>query len=140
MKQKSKSSSISAAQYRSLRRPSKYRSTKVKYIENGVEKTKDSKKEYRRSQFLKQLEKEGKISNLQEQVKFVLQENIIGPDKKVLERAIEYVADSVYEEKGQLIAEDVKSAITIKQRAYVIKRKLFRKRYPQYTFREFLKY
>ncbi len=130
-------SSISVAEYKRIKtKPSKYRSHKVKYEENGVEKTKDSKKEYRRSLYLKQLEKEGKISKLLEQQVFVLQDRIMD-GKKVLERAIKFIPDFVYMENGEVIVEDVKSSITKKKESYIIKRKLFRKLFPQFQFREF---
>lgn len=47
--------------------------------------------------------------------------------KKVLaERSLVYTADFVYLENGETIVEDVKSAITIKERDYVIVRKALR--------------
>lgn len=129
---------MSVAQYKRIKssKPSKYRSTKIKYVEDGVEKTKDSKKEYRRALYLKQLEKEGKIFNLLEQQVFVLQDRIMD-GKKVLERAIKFIPDFVYQENGEIIVEDVKSAITKKKESYIIKRKLFRKLWPNFKFREF---
>ena len=128
---------VSVAQYKQMvKKPSKYRSVKVKYVEDGVEKTKDSKKEYSRGLYLKQLEKSGEISHLQEQVVFVLQEKIV-VDKRVAERAIKFIADYVYcNIHGQPIVEDVKSWITKRNPTYILKRKMFRKLYPEYIFKE----
>jgi hypothetical protein len=67
---------------------------------------------------LKMLEKAGLIKDLQRQVKFEL------IPKQDGERAVHYVADFVYVEDGKKIVEDVKSAVTKKNKEYVIKRKL----------------
>jgi hypothetical protein len=67
---------------------------------------------------LKMLEKAGLIKDLQRQVKFEL------IPKQDGERAVYYVADFVYVEDGKKIVEDVKSAVTKKNKEYVIKRKL----------------
>ena len=115
------------------RRGNKYGASKVTV--DGV--TFDSKKEARRWQELKILEKAGKITNLRRQVKFVLiptQRAVdeIGPrggrrPGKVLEKELDYVADFVYEEDGEKIVEDVKG---YKEggayRVFSIKRKLMR--------------
>lgn len=130
---------MTPAQYRKLakrKKPSRYRSTKVEYFDDGVKKIKDSKKEYRRMLQLKEQQKEGLISELKESVTFVLQDSIVGEDGKVIERAIKYIADFTYNEKGRKIVEDVKSEITKKKDAYIIKRKLFKKKFPEYEFRE----
>lgn len=128
---------VSIAEYRKLVKRSKYRNTKVKYVENGVEKTKDSIKEYCRIRYLKQLEKEGKISDLQEQVVFLIQDKILDEKGKVVERAIKFIADATYKEDGKSIVEDVKSWITKRNPTYILKRKMFKKLYPEYEFREF---
>ena len=49
-----------------------------------------------------------------------------------------YVADFIYQEvaSGKLICEDVKSDATRKDKAYIIKRKLFKYLYKNYEFRE----
>lgn len=83
------------------------------------------------------MEKDGKISELQEQVTFLLQDRILNEKGKVLERAIKFVADYVYNEGGDKIIEDVKSWITKRNRAYILKRKMVRMRYPEYKFKEF---
>ena len=87
----------------------------------------DSKKEYRRACELQLLEADGTISNLQQQVKFVLipaqRENGKG---KVIEREVAYYADFTYIDNatGKLVVEDVKSSITRSNPTYTIKRKL----------------
>ena len=96
----------------------------------------DSKKEARRYQELKLLEKAGKITDLQMQVKFELipqQREFTneiytkGRNKgcfkkgKILERECSYIADFVYWENGKRVAEDTKG---FKTRDYIIKRKL----------------
>lgn len=71
-------------------------------------------------------QKDGKISGLQTQVKFVL----IPPQKidgKLVERGCSYVADFVYKDpEGRIIVEDTKGFRT---REYVIKRKLMLEKY-----------
>jgi hypothetical protein len=75
-----------------------------------------SKKESRRAQELRLLEKIGAISHLQEQAKYEL------IPKQDGERPAHYVADFVYvEDDGTLVVEDCKGFRT---RDYIIKRKL----------------
>ena len=86
----------------------------------------DSKKEAKRYQELKLLERLGKISNLQLQPKFELipSQRI---DGKVVERACTYIADFMYEENGETVVEDVKGYRNPQSAGYakfVIKRKL----------------
>lgn len=98
----------------------------------------DSRKEYRRWQELKLLERSGKITDLRRQVKYVLiphqreYSNEIyksGKNKgklkpgKLVERECSYIADFVYfdVEKYQLVVEDTKG---VRTKDYVIKRKL----------------
>lgn len=97
---------------------SKYKNKKVSY--NGE--TYDSVKEYRRHDELKLLQRAGKISGLERQVKFELipSQKLGG---KVVERACSYIADFVYLKDGETIVEDVKSKAT-KTPEYIIKRKL----------------
>lgn len=79
-----------------------------------------SKKEARRADELRLLERSGQISDLKEQVKF----NLIPSQKidgKVVERQCNYVADFTYYEDGKYIVEDVKG---MKRPEYIIKRKL----------------
>lgn len=85
----------------------------------------DSKKEKRRSDELKLLERAGLLSDLKEQVRFELipsQYAIVNGKKKCIEQSCFYIADFTYIENGFLIVEDVKSPIT--HPAYIIKRKL----------------
>lgn len=97
----------------------------------------DSKKEARRFQELKMLEKAGEISELRTQVKFLLipaqrDPDIIGArggrkPGKLLERECAYIADFVYKDKeGNTVVEDTKGMRT---EAYIIKRKLLLQRY-----------
>lgn len=90
----------------------------------------DSKKESNRFLELKMLEKSGVIQNLERQKRF----EIVPKTKD--ERAVFFVADFTNIENDKLICEDVKSAITRKNSTYIIKRKLFKYRYPEYEFRE----
>lgn len=85
---------------------------------NGI--TFDSRKEENRWMELVLLERAGKISNLETQVKFELipSQRI---DGKVVERAVHYKADFAYLENGQKIVEDTKG---FKTPEYIIKRKL----------------
>lgn len=87
----------------------------------------DSKKEGARYQELKLLDYAGKISDLQMQVQFDLL-----PATKT-ERGVKYIADFVYIENGNVIVEDTKG---LRTRDYVIKRKIFKLKYPDYEFRE----
>lgn len=111
---------------------SKYGSRKVTL--DGI--TFDSKKEAARYQELKLLERAGKISDLRQQVKYVLipaqrewcnEIYTKGPKKghfksgKVLEKECSYIADFVYHRDGKLVVEDTKGFRT---EAYKIKRKL----------------
>lgn len=74
----------------------------------------DSKMEYHRWCELKLLERAGKISDLQRQVKY----EVI--PKQDGERACTYVADFVYRQDGKTVVEDCKGFRT---EAYKIKRK-----------------
>ena len=93
----------------------------------------DSKKEARRFQDLRLLERSGAISNLQMQVKYILIPAQREPDTvgvrggkkkgKLLEREVAYIADfvSIDTEKGETVVEDTKG---VKTPEYIIKRKL----------------
>lgn len=106
---------------------SKYGNKKV--VRNGI--TYDSQKEANRHAILKMLERSGKISDLQRQVKFVLIPAQYEPDTvgkrggvkrgKLLERECSYIADFVYTEDGKQVVEDSKGFRTAD---YKIKRKL----------------
>lgn len=107
--------------------PSKYHSKKIEV--DGM--TFDSRKEYYRWCELCQLERVGKITDLQRQVKYVLIPTQYGSDTvskngtvkrgKMIERECSYIADFVYTENGNLVVEDVKG---FKTADYKIKRKL----------------
>lgn len=90
----------------------------------------DSKKEAQLYQKLENLQRMGVISGLQRQIRFEL------VPKQADERPVFYVADYVFEENGKKVVADCKSAMTKKLPAYVIKRKIFKIRYPEYEFRE----
>ena len=92
----------------------------------------DSEKEYKRSLQLKQLQKEGKISELEEQKVFILQESFKNNQNKTI-KSIKYIADYFYIENGVEVAEDVKG---FKTDVYKIKAKLFQKKYPNIKFIE----
>ena len=106
---------------------SKYGSKKVTI--DGI--TFDSQKEARRFRELSLLERAGKVTDLQMQVKFVLIPSQYEPDTigvrggvkrgKLIEREVSYVADFVYTENGKQIVEDTKG---FKTKEYIIKRKL----------------
>lgn len=106
---------------------SKYGSKKI--TKDGI--TFDSLKEYRRFCELSLLEKAGKVTDLQRQVKFVLIPAQYEPDTigarggvkrgKLIEREVSYVADFVYTEDGKRVVEDTKG---FKTKDYIIKRKM----------------
>lgn len=114
---------------------SKYRAIKSKDFTTG--KVFHSKKEHKRALDLRILEKKGDISDLQEQRKFQLLETF-KDSQGVTERGITYCADFVYfdRKKGMAVVEDVKSPITKEDSTYIIKRKLFKVRYPEFIFLE----
>jgi hypothetical protein len=81
-----------------------------------------SKKEARRAAELRVLQVQGRISNLREQVKYLVIPAARDADGKCIERACHYVADFVYDdERGNPVVEDCKG---VRTDAYVIKRKL----------------
>lgn len=104
---------------------SKYGSRKVTI--DGI--TFDSVREGNRYRELKLLERAGKITNLQRQVKYLLipSQYVAVTGKRgnqtnhCVERACVYIADFVYMEDGNLVVEDCKG---FKTEAYKIKRKL----------------
>lgn len=118
-----------AAGRRFFRNKPKYKNRKVNI--DGVEF--DSMKEYWRFAELKQMQAEGKITDLQRQVKYILIPAQREPDTigkrggvkkgKLLEREVAYYADFVYRlaDTGTLIVEDTKGMRTTE---YIIKRKL----------------
>ena len=100
----------------------KYHNRKVTI--NGE--TFDSKKEANRWAELKLLQRAGKITDLNRQVRFELVPSQYDDKKHLLERPVAYVADFVYKEDGKLVVEDTKG---MKTDAYIIKRKLMLERY-----------
>ena len=84
----------------------------------------DSIAESKRYKELALLQRAKKIENLQLQPRFLLQESFRKNGKTF--RKIEYIADFMYVEKGQVIVEDVKGKET---EAFKIKRKLFEYKY-----------
>jgi hypothetical protein len=125
---------------------SKYGARKT--VVDGI--TFDSKKEAKRYRELKLLERAGEICCLRLQVPFELipaqyeetgEVYTKGANKgkpkrgKCIEKAVTYIADFVYYNSDATVrtVEDVKGMRTP---VYIIKRKLFRWRYPDYEFRE----
>lgn len=94
----------------------KYGNRKV--IRDGIEF--DSIKECQRYCELKLMQRAGLISDLQMQVSFELipSQRV---DGKVVERAVNYIADFVYKQDGLKVVEDTKG---YKTPEYIIKRKL----------------
>lgn len=82
----------------------------------------DSRKEYKRYQELRLLEKAGAIRELKRQVKFMLipsqRDEKTG---KVIERACSYTADFTYLQGSELVVEDTKGYRT---KDYILKRKM----------------
>lgn len=104
-------------------RYNKYKNQKVVVDE----KTFDSKKEASRYLELKLLEKAGQIRGL------ILQPSFELIPKQESERAVKYIADFMYVENEETIVEDVKG---MKTKEYILKRKIFKHKYPNYIFRE----
>lgn len=105
-------------------RQNKYKAKRV----TADGRTFDSKKEYRRYLILQQMEKEGVISALRQQVQYELIPKQKDADGKAVRAAV-YTADFVYDQGGALVVEDVKSAITRKKADYVLRKKLMLWRY-----------
>lgn len=104
----------------------KYKSTPT--VVDGIKFS--SKLESKRYEYLKELERENKISNLELQPAYLLQESFRKEGE--LFRKVEYVADFRYydNENKKEVVEDVKSFITEKDGLFRIKRKLYEYRYP----------
>lgn len=81
----------------------------------------DSTKEHNRANELKLMQRAGLISNLREQVKYVLIPTQRDSDGNLLEKECSYKADFVYTKNGATIVEDTKGFRTPE---YIIKRKL----------------
>lgn len=80
----------------------------------------DSKREARRYQELKALEKAGQITDLKLQVPYTLMSSTKDANGKTI-RGIKYIADFVYRENGKEVVEDCKGYRT---EVYKIKKKL----------------
>lgn len=108
----------------------KYRNKKVIY--DGLKF--DSKKEAKRWNELKLLEKANEITELERQKRFELQPSYTNNLGEHI-RAITYIADFFYydKKKGIYIVEDVKG---IKTDVYRLKKKLFEYVYPNLTIKE----
>ena len=90
----------------------------------------DSKKEAARYQELALMRRAGMIDKLKIHPKFTLIPKLND------EQACTYSADFSYTENEKNIVEDVKSEATRKDKAYIIKRKLFKATYRDLVFRE----
>lgn len=114
-----------------VKKQNKYKNKKVTF--NGMEF--DSKKELHRYIELKNMLKNGDVEKLERQVEFVLLDSFKDNNGKT-ERSVKYIADFTYTINGIVYVEDVKSKITKKDSTYIIKRKLFKKNFPNYIFIE----
>lgn len=115
-----------------LAKPSKYKNKKTEF--NGV--VFDSQTELKRYKVLLELEKDGKIKELEYHKKFKLLDSIRTTEELV--RGIVYESDFFYYDfaLNNYVVEDVKSSMTVKLPDYIIKKKLMINKYPQYTFFE----
>lgn len=107
---------------------SKYRAEKIEY--NGIKFA--SKKEWRRYVVLKEMEDKREIQNLRLQVPYELIPAVYKDEekqlktkvkivKKLVQRAVHYVADFVYDKDGETIVEDTKGMRTAE---YKLKKKM----------------
>lgn len=94
----------------------------------------DSKKESRDWKNLCTMEASGLISNLRRQVSFELQPKYTNNKGEHI-RAINYIADFVYDRDGKTYVVDSKSPIT-RTPVYKLKKKLFEAKFPEYIFLE----
>lgn len=86
----------------------------------------DSKREARRYMDLWLMQRSGEITNLRTQVRYPLLPKQVHPDG-TRERAIDYVADFVYEQDGETVVEDSKgfrNTASAAYRVFVMKRKM----------------
>ena len=95
----------------------KYHNVKVKV--NGE--TFDSRKEANRYCELKLMQRAGKITDLKRQVSYLLIPAQYDEEGNLMERAVNYKADFVYQKDCELVVEDTKG---VKTDVYIIKRKL----------------
>lgn len=128
---------LSLQQYRDMvaGKPVKENKYHAKKVEDNGEKF-DSSKELRRWKELCMMEKSGVISDLQRQVRFILQEGFIDKEGNKV-RPISYIADYTYVDKrGNKYIEDCKSVATKKIEVYRLKKKMVLYKYPEYKFIE----
>lgn len=92
----------------------------------------DSKGEMQRYLDLVLLENRGEISELRLQPEFTLEEGYRGRDGKYV-RPVKYIADFSYWENKNYVVEDYKGHQTSQ---YLLKRKLFRKKFASLKFKE----
>ena len=96
----------------------------------------DSIREAHRYEQLKKLEQDGKLTHLTVHPKFTLMDGFRDRNGE-WQRPITYSPDFTYiEEGGRLVAEDVKSAATVRDDVWMIKKKMFLKYFGNsYDFR-----
>ena len=114
---------------------SKYHNKKCEY--NGIKF--DSIKERDWYMVLLNYKRNGRITELELQKKFILQ-GAFKDNRGKKQRAITYIADFFYYDNKLkcYVAEDVKSEATRKDKIYRIKIKLFMYQYPNILFKEIL--
>lgn len=113
-------------------KPTKYHSKRTQADGHSF----DSMKECNRYHELKLLKKAGVITDFELQPRFLLQEGYIDGISRKWVKKMEYVADfKVFYPDGHFEIEDVKSVATM-TKVYRIKKKLFRKLFPQIIFIE----
>ena len=102
-----------------IKKPSKYHSKEAYFKGERF----DSQKERDRWIYLCQMQKDGRISNLQRQVKWKLMDTVYEDQKRkrgAILKGCSYVADFQYIENGELVVEDAKGYRTD---TYILKRK-----------------
>ncbi len=120
---------ISAEEYRELLKKKKSKYSNEKETIDGI--VFDSKREARRYEQLKLLQRGGVISGLELQKAFILQPEFVKNGRKIA--PIKYIADFVYTDNDRTIVEDVKGCRT---KEYQLKKKLFEFKYPLLTITE----
>lgn len=122
--------SISLAEYKKLYGKARKTATKrnkfnaVKIERDGMKF--DSKKECKRYIELTAMQQRGEIQDLKCQVKFELAPKVKIAGEKRAKPALRYFADFTYLKDGQLIVEDVKSAVTRKLASFRNKKHLMK--------------
>lgn len=110
----------------------RYNVTRVEYGWHNF----DSMSERDRYIELLKIQASGAISELEHHRVYLLMEWGEYRGEKI--RAINYEADFVYQENGETVVEDVKSTHTVKDAQYILKKKMFKLRYPELLFREYI--